>query len=613
MNVSSKPRPSILLYSFICLFLFCVSAAANNDTLVINGTSTQISLLPYAGILFDHDNKLEINDIAQQPKDVFEPLVKTSNSFGFSNAAIWLHFRVKGSEGSPDLMLLSLDAPLLDNISVFIKENGQFQEQRVGDRIPYSTRLIDHRNPVFFIPIHKNKPADYYVRIKSEGSIRVPMTLRSYDNFIVHVDRAQLLFGAYYSLMAILTLASLYAFFLIKEHIFLRYSVYLASFLLFQFSINGFSFQFIWGKFPEVTSELNASMVGIVIMAALWFSGEFLQIRKNSLRTYHLFRGLYWVSGISVLFVWTPFFVIATKILVLCGLMLVLIFAIAASQALLRGYKPARYFTFAWAIFMAGVFVTGLTFAGIVPANFFTIYSMQITSTMEIVILTLALVDRYKVLHEAKATAEMQASSAIIKLNTKLENMVLERTRALKESNKKLQELASKDSLTGLLNHKTAIQEVEKALASVSRYNHTIAVVMLDVDHFKDFNDRYGHQVGDDILITIADILHQNLRSTDACGRYGGEEFILILTRTELDEVKTLGERIRTTICNATFERAPGAKITASLGIAMCYPTQYKNYSADTLITAADNALYEAKDKGRNTVCFAPQAHIVST
>jgi two-component system, sensor histidine kinase LadS len=451
------------------------------------------------------------------------------------------------------------------------------------------------------------------VRIKSNGPIHIPLTLWSYDSFVSYMGRAHLLFGAYYSLMAILTLASLYAYFLIKEHVFLRYSVYLLSFLLFQSSINGFSFQFIWGDFPEVTNELNASLVGIVIMAALWFSGEFLQVKDNSQRTYRLFRGLYWFSGVCVLFVWTPLFVIATKILVLCGLVLVLVFAVAATQALLRGYRPARYFTFAWAIFMAGVFVAGLLFAGLVPANFYTIYAIQITSMMEVVILTLALVDRYKVLHEAKASAEMQASSAMFKLNTRLENMVLERTQALNESNKKLQELASKDSLTGLLNHKTAIQEVKKALASVSRYNHTIAVVMLDVDHFKDFNDRYGHQVGDDILIAIADILHGNLRSTDACGRYGGEEFILILTRTELNEVKALGERIRGAISNASFERAPGAKITASLGVVMCYPTQCKYYSADTLITAADNALYEAKNKGRNAVCFAPQLHTVST
>jgi len=168
-------------------------------------------------------------------------------------------------------------------------------------------------------------------------------------------------------------------------------------------------------------------------------------------------------------------------------------------------------------------------------------------------------------------------------------------------------------SLTCRFRPLDSIRQDKKALAGARRYNHAIAVIMLDIDHFKSFNDNYGHQAGDDILCTIADVLSANLRDTDSCGRYGGEEFILILTHSELFEVKTLADRIKSAISNATFERAPGAKATAILGITMCYPTQSDNFTADTLIAAAARALNEAKNLGRNRVCFSPNLHSNNT
>ncbi len=589
-------------------------AEVQPDIVILDGSSTHLSLTPHTRILFDERLQLGVEDLQQVPSQEFRPLSELGNALGFNDAAIWLHIRLRAAPGAPAIMLLSLESPMLDHVSIFTEDgSGGFTERRSGDKQAYSQRLIAHRFPIFTIPVSVGQEQDIYLRLKSRGSIQIPLYLWKIETFIGYQDQAQLLFGAYYGLMLILALASLYAYLMLRERVFFRYSAYLFAFLLFQLAINGVAFQFLWGEIPEFASRINSSLVGIVVIAALWFSSEFLKLEEHTPSTHRLFHLLQAFSALSILLVWTSLFQPATKLLVLSGILLVPLFALAAIQVLRQDYKPARYFTAAWGVLMAGVFASGLRFAGVLPVNFFTLYAMQISSMLEILILMLALVERFRLLHEAKKAAEETARQAMLEFNIQLESLVAERTHALEQSNEELRRLARTDSLTGLLNHRAAIQEAEKALAGARRYNFALAIVMVDIDHFKLLNDRYGHQAGDEALSAVAGVLCSNLRETDVCGRYGGEEFILILTHTNIGEAKALGSRIKQAVAETRFNLAPGAQITASLGIAMCYPTQCGKHTADSLINAADKALYQAKNQGRNRVCMAPTVNLSST
>ncbi len=172
---------------------------------------------------------------------------------------------------------------------------------------------------------------------------------------------------------------------------------------------------------------------------------------------------------------------------------------------------------------------------------------------------------------------------------------------SLKKSNMALMELSNTDPLTRLSNRRFLMKTLEKELQRCERSQKGLALIMVDVDHFKRINDSYGHQQGDVVLKTIADEMKGSLRDYDMAARFGGEEFALVLPETALDEAIHVANRLRVAISELRF---PGEyheiRLTISLGLAT-YPHN-KIRTVDDLIREADRALYNAKEKGRNRV-----------
>ena len=161
------------------------------------------------------------------------------------------------------------------------------------------------------------------------------------------------------------------------------------------------------------------------------------------------------------------------------------------------------------------------------------------------------------------------------------------------------------DGLTSLYNRRWIDDSLPRFLARYSRSGQRLAVLLLDVDHFKKFNDTYGHPAGDRVLISVSSTLKQGLRPTDYVARYGGEEFLVILPDTDEEGAVVAAERLRLAVSEAQVTTADGAllpRVTISLGGALCTPNQ----SMTALISAADTALYQSKHRGRNRVTFAP-------
>ncbi len=165
----------------------------------------------------------------------------------------------------------------------------------------------------------------------------------------------------------------------------------------------------------------------------------------------------------------------------------------------------------------------------------------------------------------------------------------------LKEQNTKLEGLAHKDGMTGLLNHLTALQKLEREIYYAKRTGEPLSLILMDIDDFKRINDRYGHQVGDHVIIKIAEIIRNTVRSADLIGRYGGEEFVIILPNTDLEAAKAVYLRIRQKL--GEIERAQENNITMSCGI-----SQYQGESIDDFIRVTDSKLYRAKNAGKD--CF---------
>jgi len=170
-------------------------------------------------------------------------------------------------------------------------------------------------------------------------------------------------------------------------------------------------------------------------------------------------------------------------------------------------------------------------------------------------------------------------------------------TRKLAQQNRRLDELGRTDDLTRLANRRQGFASVETELARYRRTGRLAVLAILDVDCLKQINDRYGHPTGDDVLCAVADTLRKCCRAVDIVARYGGDEFLIVFSETDLRGAEVAAKRIRRQLDALTFEDAPDLRCTVSLGAA---EANQETTSVDIWIQRADAALYRAKGAGRD-------------
>ena len=168
--------------------------------------------------------------------------------------------------------------------------------------------------------------------------------------------------------------------------------------------------------------------------------------------------------------------------------------------------------------------------------------------------------------------------------------------RELQLVNAQLSSLATTDTLTGAWNRRHFEQELQRELIQSQRYAEPLSLLMFDIDHFKAVNDRYGHPVGDTVLVGLTRLVQRNLRAADTLARWGGEEFVIMMPHCDADEAVGLAEKLRALLALQTFETV--GQVTASFGVTQCRPED----SPQSWLKRADLALYQAKAEGRNAV-----------
>lgn len=179
------------------------------------------------------------------------------------------------------------------------------------------------------------------------------------------------------------------------------------------------------------------------------------------------------------------------------------------------------------------------------------------------------------------------------------------------ETHQEVQELASKDELTSLLNRRAFLNVVGREFRRAARYETSMALILIDIDHFKKINDGYGHLVGDQVIREIAQIVKESVRDVDTVARYGGDELVVVLPKTKLDEALIAAQRIRKRIRTSLFKDGDRPiQITISMGIAQCPASLIK--TPDDLFRLADQALYIAKKKGRNRIEVPPLTPVLA-
>ncbi len=175
-------------------------------------------------------------------------------------------------------------------------------------------------------------------------------------------------------------------------------------------------------------------------------------------------------------------------------------------------------------------------------------------------------------------------------------------SRKLKEAYRRIEELAELDELTGSYNRRCIMRMLDEEIARARRLEVPCSIALIDLDWFKRINDAYGHPTGDEVLRTFAITTFANIRTIDRFGRYGGEEFLLVLPDTSTDGAAQILERLRQIIADLDWSAfSPGMRVTISAGVASLHPDE----TPDTFLARADSALYSAKARGRNQIARA--------
>ncbi|MFO7808811.1 diguanylate cyclase [Guyparkeria sp.] len=413
------------------------------------------------------------------------------------------------------------------------------------------------------------------VQLRADGPTALRLTLGTLEEERERTLMRYTLFGVYLGAMLGMAAFSLFLMLAVREPTYLGFAAFLAATVLYI----GLRYNVLTPWLPEMMQALPPASrvqlaVALVALSGIWFVRRFLRTHRHDRRADLALVGIMaaallsmpasiWMGGVFSFGV-VAVFAVATLISV----------ASLAYRAMRRGFDPAAHLLLGWSVFALAVLMYLSMLLGWLPYAVWLTAALPVGSLASALLLALALGSRIR--HKQR------------------EEAVLARERD------RYRFLSEQDGLTGLYNRRALDRRLDRAVATSLRTGDPLSLIVLDTDWFKDYNDRYGHLAGDDALRCLARVMRANVRDGDACFRYGGEEFVILLPGQALAQATVVAERIREAYRdNSASELGPGG--TVSLGVA-----QFREGdSTNTLLARGDAALYHAKERGRDRVEFA--------
>ena len=535
---------------------FAVLAIAHAAPQRVDGGFSFEMVIPAMEVLEDPDGRMDFESV--RASGDFRPAPAMGTNFGFTSSAWWVRFTLTNPGEGDRHVVLREDYPLIDHLELWAQQrDGSWRHTATGDRTAFSTREFAHRDFLFDLDVPSASERTYYVRAASGGPVDLSLAVYGTHALVSALSIEQLAYGAYYGGFIVLVLYNFFIFLIVRDRAFVFYLLYAISYGLYFAIHNGLAFQLLWPESPAWGNQALLVMLSFTLIFGMQFTRTFLDTAGFARRLDKLAIFTQWLAAIGLI---ASFFApYATLILPISLLTVVLVTLILTlgTLGLVKGYRPARYFMIAWAMLLVGVLAYMLKVFGILPHNLLTQNGFQVGSLVEMVLLSLALASRVRELQRQSRT----------------------------------------DTLTRVPNRRHFDEVASGEFERARRNNGSMALLVVDIDHFKQFNDRYGHSRGDEVLRQVAEKLSNGVRRGDHACRYGGEEFALVLPGADGTAAADVAESLRSLVESSA---QPDAPITVSIGVATSRDREFAN--VDELFQAADRALYRAKDLGRNRV-----------
>jgi len=501
-------------------------------------------------------------------------------SLGITQSVYWVRFKapavVQAAQASG--RLLQLNNANIDKIDLFIPEQDAQQShayriKKIGSHRPTTDRDILDSTWVFQLPPTLNEHQFIYLRLESTSALRLPVTFWQIDAFFRAAFIKNVGFGAFYGILLAMLLFNLFIYTVLRDKAYLFYVFYVFFMFLYQFQVHGHS-RLIFELPYRLYNAIFWLCLAATFVFSVLFTRHFLQVKPASgfnkiltgILAVAVLQGVLGILGYNI---W------ANQLAHILGLFGPLLIMIIASLRYSQGFRPARYYILAWGVLFTGVIIWAL--AAYLPGLLAAVDVLLLATASESMLLALALADRVKALRI--------------------------RGEALNNRVKRYRELSMTDGLTGLYNKRSLDKQLTEAMKGSLKHGTPFSLMVIDIDHFKLYNDTYGHLEGDRVIVRLAQILQTIASESQIAFRYGGEEFVLLLFNYTCDNAIPVAEEIRTKIMSEYF--APSVNksvvVTVSIGIAQFQSGDDR----ESLFERADMALYQAKANGRNcTVCL---------
>jgi diguanylate cyclase (GGDEF)-like protein len=576
-----------------------------------------VSLTPYFAIFHDESATLSFSDI--QTSEIANRFFSENKNaeainFGYSKTPHWLRFTLHNSSDQPVERMLEISDARLSTVQFFQPDlQNNYSSQTTGAQLPFSTRVYKNHYFVFPITLPANSQQTYFLRIYSNVATIIPAKLWTVDEFKKHERSDYLIQSWYFGMVSAMVMFNVLLFILLRDRVYVLYAISSFSIALVTSGINGLFKEFIAPDSLFLTNKTPALLTAFSTIAFLFFMRDMLKTKVVVPNFDRVIQVLIGIFALLLVGYFTIPSLLPIKLLVIIYFGTPVVVLVICVLCILKRQRSAYLFFLAFAIFLTSAVVTQLRSTGFLPTNLLTIYCVQIGSVLEIQLMAVALADRFNSMRKEKENAQrelLQVQNRIVE-NLKeseamLENRVAQRTKELEIANQKLAELSMTDGLTGIANRRHFDDVLAFEWERAHRQNQVISLGLLDVDWFKKYNDCYGHQMGDECLKQVAQILKENVaRTGDLVARYGGEEFAFIAPATDGDSAL----RIARKICRAfeklglPHELSDFNFVSVSIGVAAIVPSE--NLQIKDLIQIADEALYSAKKEGRNQAIIA--------
>lgn len=587
---------------FIFILLFINTLFAN---IILNKEITKKSNFVLEEF-FDSSKKITINEIENEK---FET-IPSQFTFGHKRGNIWFKFSIT-NDSLNENFILNFSEPYYKEMTLFRKVDNIWQSEENGLIVPLKQRKVLNHNPTFSLKIKPNEMKIFYIKANSMLTSSGEFIIYKKEYFhTFHGYYHDILYMFYFGTIFIITLINLFIYFRLKERIYLFYSAYTFFYTLWVASYSGLILYTPFGdyyfKFLMVTP--------MFLMFLVLFSSEFLNIKKYLPTFYkplNIFGYFFGVLAVLLVFKFEPWFEVIN---LLASIAFFVLFSVAIYILRKNNDINTKYYLFAMSIYMITISLMSAMANGWIENNDINRYSFLFGSFFEILFFTLVLTNRFYIFQNEKLM--IQEELLLVKNENEiiLERKIKKRTKKLTETNKELSTLLNErevllkelkllsitDSMTNLYNRRY-FNEISNNIVNLSkRENKELSIIILDIDKFKNVNDTYGHQFGDDVIISLSQILLKNQRKSDIICRYGGEEFVILLPYTSIDTAFDLAEKIRRIVESSklTLPTNEIFQYTISLGVSKVYNNE--DIDIHPALKRADNALYDAKCLNRN-------------